>query len=120
MTLSPPYSSRSNMRGPAISLVFLFLFATRVQCRPQSLTDGAESGSYPYVLTKAIRSNATQPLDESKLKLIFCAKTPCESDPSENCWCCMNQKPKVLCYEKVKDCRDACDVCQPNCAPPPL
>jgi hypothetical protein len=129
------------MRGSAIFLVLLFVFASRAQCkiilsrdlnvsyitditcvccfwagRPhhQLLTGGTERKNYPYVLPQEAISNNATALDGSKLTIIFCTKNACDESPL--CYCCEALKSKP-CYSTIEECQHVCPVCDPKCLP---
>lgn len=65
--------------------------------------------------TNARMVNSTS-LYDSKVTLIFCIKSGC-GPHIVDCYCCINEKPKILCYYKMDDCRANCPVCNPECPP---
>ncbi|RCV46238.1 hypothetical protein SETIT_9G516400v2 [Setaria italica] len=61
-------------------------------------------------------NNATATFDESKVKLVFCAKMECDTKPYD-CYCCWNERPESLCYDTMRECRAKCPHCDPVCPP---
>nr|TKV97831.1 hypothetical protein SEVIR_9G520800v2 [Setaria viridis] len=71
--------------------------------------------SHAYSLRK-MSNNATATFDESKVKLVFCAKMECDTKPYD-CYCCWNERPESLCYDTMRECRAKCPHCDPVCPP---
>ena len=61
----------------------------------------AAGGGYPNSLA-GLSANAGA--DEGKVTLIFCVASYCDGEPTR-CYCCLNEKPKPLCYNTESVCR---------------
>ncbi|TVU13680.1 hypothetical protein EJB05_37100, partial [Eragrostis curvula] len=59
-------------------------------------------------------SNAS--LTKSKIAVQYCIKRYCETAGAA-CYCCLNQKPEVVCYKREDDCKSICPKCNPICRP---
>ncbi|RCV29807.1 hypothetical protein SETIT_6G042700v2 [Setaria italica] len=78
------------------------------KCRSSRLFD-AES-----MKATTTDSNSTS-VDESKIHLVFCIKSLCET-PKKGlalCFCC--QKSTEPCYNSVAECQAHCPACNPKC-----
>ncbi|OEL30303.1 hypothetical protein BAE44_0008680, partial [Dichanthelium oligosanthes] len=82
--------------------------------RPQPLKAGRTARSHAYSLSGTSNNATTTTLDESKVKLIFCSKMYCDTEPHD-CYCCLNGRPEPLCYDTERECRAKCPHCNPKC-----
>jgi hypothetical protein len=73
-------------------------------------------------LLEAARASTT--LDEGKFKVKFCILKLCLVDRAtfarasttyEDCYCCMNGEPPLLCYDTMDICQAICPTCNPRC-----
>ncbi|CAL4965810.1 unnamed protein product [Urochloa decumbens] len=90
------------MRGMVVMAAFLFAVLLGSLALPTQFND----------------VNSTS-LDETKVHLIFCAKSRCLyfGPTYVDCYCCPNESRKEYCHTTLKECRANCAACNPRCSP---
>ncbi|PVH33148.1 hypothetical protein PAHAL_9G579900 [Panicum hallii] len=115
-SLIHPFRSKMNMRCKYGGLGCLAMMAPDLGCiapgRPHFLDVGTARSHASSLITERSRNATT--LDETKVKLVFCAQVGCVT---HDCFCCLNQKPKPLCYDTKRECKAGCPHCVPVCPP---
>ncbi|CAL4919233.1 unnamed protein product [Urochloa decumbens] len=97
-------------------LFFLVLFSSSAYSgRPPLLEARRYSQSNVNKSNNVIRVESAT-LNESKVVLIFCHKTKCDT-PWVDCYCCINKRPEEICYYTLDQCKANCPVCSPKCPP---
>ncbi|CAL4927933.1 unnamed protein product [Urochloa decumbens] len=91
----------------------IVLYASYTQCGRPTLPEARTTRSPTN--TTATMVDSTALLGERNIVLVFCKKATCESNLV--CYCCLNHKPKELCYDTMDECRSNCVVCRPVCPP---
>lgn len=107
--LLTPFMTTRCCNGPVyVMIMWLLLVASPAQCSRQ--------------LLEAARASTT--LDEGKFKVKFCILKLCPVDRAtfarasttyEDCYCCMNGEPPLLCYDTMDICQAICPTCNPRC-----
>ncbi|CAL4965809.1 unnamed protein product [Urochloa decumbens] len=102
------------MRGMVVMAAFLFAvllgsLALPTQCRPHLL----------FTTNSTVNDVNSTSLDETKVHLIFCAKSRCLyfGPTYVDCYCCPNESRKEYCHTTLKECRANCAACNPRCSP---
>ncbi|KAG2586417.1 hypothetical protein PVAP13_5NG038408 [Panicum virgatum] len=69
------------------------------------------------ILLLFLSSYQCNPINSTKVNLIFCTQTRCNyfNTDYDVCYCCPANIRRENCYSKVEECRAHCTSCKPQC-----